>query len=628
MREHANQIVNSHKIHSLTCTLLIMMVSCSDDGDKVTTKESILNIKSESNHNLTRVGFSELTHNKDLTWSSFDNPSTDGWDSEHFANKAQDQLSVITNIIKGTDPTTDTKPVTEKVLFTTIRPESLDLVYSDKNFQVHRQNAKSLTINKGEELFLKNLNNSEISTSEEIQVKFKIIDVELSKNEFKSTQLYSVSFRTKESITDERSVWEITWDVNQKKELKISSLNVRDYERTIRKSSEKLFSDCTESIFSGNSSYKEQLSKGVNEWLEKLPAYAMLNRFGTPGMAIGDINGDGLEDLYLCQEPGIPNKLFLQNKNGTLRDVSKEWKVDWLEDSRSALLVDLDNDGDRDLVVAMYGNIVIAVNEGNKIGYEIVSVIPTSESTSSLSAADYDLDGKLDIYVCCYAPNKSSDAVAVQPMGATARRFVYHDDNNGPENFLLKNETDSGKTISFRNVTDETSINTNNRRWSFAASWEDFDIDGDPDLYVANDYGRNNLYRNDGGTFKDVAAELGVEDSASGMSVTWADYDLDGRQDLYVSNMFSAAGSRITSQKEFKPDADLGTRKRFGRFTRGNTLFRNTSEGFIDTSENAGVTMGRWAWGSRFVDLNNDGWQDLVVANGYLSAADNSTGDL
>ena len=620
--------MNSHKIHSLTCTLLIMMVSCSDDGDKVTTKESILNIKSESNHNLTQVGFSELTHNKDLTWSSFDNPSKDGWDSEHFANKAQDQLSVITNIIKGTDPTTDTKPVTEKVLFTTIRPESLDLVYSDKNFQVHRQNAKSLTINKGEELFLKNLNNSEISTSEEIQVKFKIIDVELSKNEFKSTQLYSVSFRTKESITDERSVWEITWDVNQKKELKISSLNVRDYERTIRKSSEKLFSDCTESIFSGNSSYKEQLSKGVNEWLEKLPAYAMLNRFGTPGMAIGDINGDGLEDLYLCQEPGIPNKLFLQNKNGTLRDVSKEWKVDWLEDSRSALLVDLDNDGDRDLVVAMYGNIVIAVNEGNKIGYEIVSVIPTSESTSSLSAADYDLDGKLDIYVCCYAPNKSSDAVAVQPMGATARRFVYHDDNNGPENFLLKNETDSGKTISFRNVTDETSINTNNRRWSFAASWEDFDIDGDPDLYVANDYGRNNLYRNDGGTFKDVAAELGVEDSASGMSVTWADYDLDGRQDLYVSNMFSAAGSRITSQKEFKPDADLGTRKRFGRFTRGNTLFRNTSEGFIDTSENAGVTMGRWAWGSRFVDLNNDGWQDLVVANGYLSAADNSTGDL
>ena len=65
-----------------------------------------------------------------------------------------------------------------------------------------------------------------------------------------------------------------------------------------------------------------------------------------------------------------------------------------------------------------------------------------------------------------------------------------------------------------------------------------------------------------------------------------------------------------------------------GKFIRGNTLFRNTAKGFIDTSESAGVTMGRWAWGSRFVDLNNDGWQDLVVANGYLSAADNGTGDL
>ena len=620
--------MNSHKTHYLAFSLLTLMVNCSDNSERTHTKESSLNINSEANHNLTQVGFSELAHNKDLTWSSFDNPSKDGWDSENFANEAQDQLSVITAIIKDNDGIKGIDLATDKVSFTTVRPESLDLIYSDKTFQVHRQNAKALTINKGKELFLKHLSNTKISESEEIQVKFKIIDVELSRNEFKTTQLFSLSFLTRESITDERSVWEITWKRNQKEELKISSLEVRDYERTVRNSSNKLFSDCTESIFSGNASYKEQLTKGVNEWLEQLPAYAMLNRFGTPGMAIGDINGDGLEDLYLCQEPGIPNKLFLQNKNGTLKDSSKEWKVDWIEDSRSALLVDLDNDGDRDLVVAMYGNIVIASNEGNKTRYEIVDVIPTGESTSSLSAADYDLDGKLDIYVCCYAPNKSSDAAAIQTIGATARRFVYHDDNNGPENFLLKNETDSAKTISFRNVTNETGINTNNRRWSFSASWEDFDIDGDPDLYVANDYGRNNLYRNDGGTFKDVAAELGVEDSASGMSVTWADYDLDGRQDLYVSNMFSAAGSRITSQKEFKPDADLGTRKRFRRFIRGNTLFRNTAKGFIDTSESAGVTMGRWAWGSRFVDLNNDGWQDLVVANGYLSAADNGTGDL
>ena len=95
----------------------------------------------------------------------------------------------------------------------------------------------------------------------------------------------------------------------------------------------------------------------------------------------------------------------------------------------------------------------------------------------------------------------------MQTIGATARRFVYHDDNNGPENFLLKNDTDSAKTISFRNVTNETGINTNNRRWSFSASWEDFDIDGDPDLYVANDFLlQDQLYRNNGdGSYTDVA---------------------------------------------------------------------------------------------------------------------------
>ena len=426
------------------------MVNCSDNNDGIQTKKSNPNLIREKGDNLNELGFSELDQNKTVSWSSFDNPSEDGWNSENFAKEAHSKLSIITKIIKGTELDKGAELAIENVSFTPIRPDSLDLVYSDKSFQTHRQNAKPLLVNKGKELFLNNINNIKISDSEQIQAKFKIIKVELSKDRLKTTQLFSLSYQTRESITDERSVWDISWEENQKDGLKISSLNVRNYEMTVRKSPDKLFSDCTESIFSGNASYKEQLSKGVNEWLDQLPAYAMLNRFGTPGMAIGDINGDGLEDLYLCQEPGIPNKLFLQNKNGTLKDISKEWKVDWIEDSRSALLVDLDNDGDRDLVVAMYGNIIIAANEGSKTGYVIVEVIPTNESTASLSAADYDLDGQLDIYVCCYAPNKSSDTTAFQTIGANARRFVYHDDNNGPENFLLKNVTGASKKISFR----------------------------------------------------------------------------------------------------------------------------------------------------------------------------------
>ena len=118
-----------------------------------------------------------------------------------------------------------------------------------------------------------------------------------------------------------------------------------------------------------------------------------------------------------------------------------------------------------------------------------------------------------------------------------------------------------------------------------------------------------------------------AEDSASGMSVSWGDYDRDGVLDLYVSNMFSAAGSRVTSQELFKPGASALVRKRLQRFARGNTLLRGRKDAaFSDESLEAGVNMGRWAWASSFVDLNADGWDDLVVANGYITTED--TGDL
>ncbi|MEM8681265.1 MAG: VCBS repeat-containing protein, partial [Planctomycetota bacterium] len=203
--------------------------------------------------------------------------------------------------------------------------------------------------------------------------------------------------------------------------------------------------------------------------------------------------------------------------------------------------------------------------------------------------------------------------------------FVYHDANDGGGNLMFRNDSTPGKW-NFVDATAEVGLDANNQRHSLAASWADFDNDGDADLYVANDYGQNCLYRNDGGRFTDIAPEAGVVDFGSGMSVSWGDVDRDGQLDLYVGNMFSSAGNRITRQRQFKPDDDGTTREVYRRFAKGNSLFQNDHGVFKEFSGDAGVEMARWAWSSLFADLNNDGWQDLVVANGYITTED--TGDL
>ena len=167
----------------------------------------------------------------------------------------------------------------------------------------------------------------------------------------------------------------------------------------------------------------------------------------------------------------------------------------------------------------------------------------------------------------------------------------------GARNRLLRNEGN----WAFTDVTAETGLDAHNTRFSFSAAWEDYDNDGDLDLYVANDFGRNNLYRNDNGYFTDAAAEAGVEDIAPGMSVTWGDYNRDGHADIYVSNMFSAAGNRIAFQDRFQPRLDTTDRALFQRHARGNSLFLSRGDGtFSDTSIASGATMGRWAWAIPF----------------------------
>ncbi len=390
--------------------------------------------------------------------------------------------------------------------------------------------------------------------------------------------------------------------------LQLTLFELQDYERTA--ASAIGFVDRTAAVLPLDM-LRDQLRPGIDSWREQIDAYLGVGVLGHHGLCVADVNQDGLEDIYLCQPGGLPNRLLLRQPDGTYRDVSHQAGVDLLDPSSSALLVDLDRDGDPDLVVVVGDELIFMENRGAGLyrarsRHEAVSV-------TSISAADVDLDGDLDLYACAY----------LSPYDGQAFPVPYHEAQNGQRNLLLLNDGE----FSFKDQTSAMGLDAGNHAFSFAAAWEDFDIDGDPDLYVANDFGSNNLYRNDGGVFVDVAQAMGVADVGAGMGVDWADVDGDGWMDLHVSNMFSSAGQRVASQADFQPQASAAQRSDLQRHARGNSLFLNQAgQGFRDATEQAGVGMGRWAWGGVFMEYDNDGRPDIFVPNGFVTGS--GPGDL
>ena len=224
--------------------------------------------------------------------------------------------------------------------------------------------------------------------------------------------------------------------------------------------------------------------------------------------------------------------------------------MDVLDCATSAIFSDLDNDGDQDLTVAVWFQLLVFENDGTG-RFQQRAKLPTHvRDIQSLSATDYDNDGQNDLYITI--DMRLGDTRAGEGTGV----FVYTDANDGAPNILYRNEIAGGQW-SFKDVTKASGLDQHNYRHSLAAAWEDYDNDGDMDLYVANDFGQNSLYRNDDGQFVDIAPAAGVVDHGSGLSAAWGDYDRDGWMDLYVGNMFSSAGHRVTSQTSFKSGSDL-----------------------------------------------------------------------
>ncbi len=571
-------------------------------------------------------------------WKNTDDPEKDGWKTEVFNNQAGKQLKKLGKIIAHPETANETASEIVDPNFTSkpLRPSTLITVFDDTSFTVKRPPLKSPppVIHRGIGGFVKIIENlaKPFDHTTDLRFKFKIFRVMRNDNHVITRQYFALSGLTDQGVLEYNATWLITWKTRGESLPVIVNIEVEEFEQvTSHAKVGKLLSDSTESVLGDNSSYHEQFLHGYPEFLGAIENTLEFSIFGTPGIALGDINNDGLDDLYICQEQGLPNRLYLQQKDGTALDISAVAGVDWLESSRSALFLDLDNDNDQDLAVSMPGALVLAENHG--LGtFRIKNILPIGDDPMSLTGADYDLDGDVDLYITLYNPNRHLEKTELPAMPPARKNFVYHDANNGPANILFRNDIIPGQKWPFTDVTKNSGLDINNSRFSLAAAWEDYDNDGDQDLYVANDYGRDNLYRNDtpkGGQalFQDVSVTAAIEDSAGSMAITWGDYNRDGLMDAFISAMWSSAGNRVTFQENFK-DEDERVKSRLQQFARGNTMLLNNGKGvFLDQSKDTGIEMGRWAWSSNFVDLNNDGWEDLAIANGFLTG-DQKGGDL
>jgi Flp pilus assembly protein TadD len=407
--------------------------------------------------------------------------------------------------------------------------------------------------------------------------------------------------------------WDLEWDAASPDQYRLRSWQFG--EETRARSAKPWYEDIAPRAFVQATSYSEQLLRGVDDWRTVLDGACGIDIYGHNGVSVGDIDGDGFDDLYVCQPGGLPNRLYRNRGDGTFDDITDSSGVGLLENTACAIFADFSNAGRQDLVVVRAAGPLLFLNQGGgkfrlkPSAFQFAN--PPQGTFTGAAAADYDRDGWLDIYFCLYSYYQGADQYKYPTP--------YYAAENGPPNFMLRNNRDG----TFRDVTAQSGLNQNNTRYSFCCGWGDYNRDGRPDLYVVNDFGRKNLYRNNGdGTFNDVAPQAGVEDVGAGMSVCWLDYDNDGVEDLYVADMWTSAGERISSQEIFQNRTVPETRALYRKHAMGNSLFRNRGDGtFQDSTARSGAGMGRWSWSSDAWDFDHDGFADLYVVNGMVSGA-------
>ncbi|HVO59949.1 MAG TPA: VCBS repeat-containing protein, partial [Terriglobales bacterium] len=291
--------------------------------------------------------------------------------------------------------------------------------------------------------------------------------------------------------------WKLTWRAESSGDFRLTQWLVS--RETQSRSLSPAFTEITGRTLGGNSSYAAQLALGVDYWRTVLDGASGIDIYGHNGVSFGDIDNDGFDDVYICQPSGLPNRLYRNRGDGTFEDVTEPAGVGVIENSACALFADIDNDGRQDLIVVRAGNgpLLFLNEDGGKFRQKADAfrfASPPQGTFTGAAIADFDRDGWLDIYFCLYTYYQGADQYKYP--------LPYDDAENGPPNFLMRNNRDG----TFVDVTAQAGLNQNNTRYSFCCGWNDFNGDGWPDLYVVNDFGRKNLYRNNGdGSFTDVA---------------------------------------------------------------------------------------------------------------------------
>ncbi|MDX1953101.1 MAG: VCBS repeat-containing protein [Verrucomicrobiota bacterium] len=370
------------------------------------------------------------------------------------------------------------------------------------------------------------------------------------------------------------------------------------------------------------------------------------------GLAFGDVDGDGWCDLYLC---GIDseNKLFRNLGDFRFEEITEKAGVAAPGlDATGAVFADIDGDGDVDLLVnSLNRGTTLFINQGNGTFQDqtAASGLSTNIAAMSVALADTDGDGDLDLYVSAYRPIALPDQV---PAGFTLgtiggqRRITKFNGvpvtspelqgrfsigpNGGPlehgqaDRYYLNNGGGRFLHVPWNSgafLDENGEVASIPYDWGLGVLMRDFNGDGAPDIYVCNDsHSPDRFWINNGkGTFRAAAAHVFRQTCLSSMGVDAADINRDGHLDFIVLDMLSRDHQRRLTQLEGNhyPEyraGDLGFRPQSPR----NMLYLNRGDGsYAEIACLAGVEASSWSWTPAFADFDLDGWEDLLVSNGF-----------